>query len=183
MLIVVFSQRKRGQLVCLAVVKLTGSGDLCTACVVFEFLMAGCCSDVTYLSDKATAHAYWDQGCCCRPRSFRKVSLGCYCPVLKFHGHVTEQFVSSSRARRTHCACRWCSACSPITFTRGPYSLKNRISFGSHFLLISLPFDQLQLVPSGGDTGPRRTSAGTQIFCHLRPGPMPRRKIALSPVS
>jgi hypothetical protein len=32
--------------------------------------------------------------------------------------------------------------------------------------------DQLQLVPSGGDSGPRRDQRGTQIFCHLHPGPM-----------
>jgi hypothetical protein len=28
--------------------------------------------------------------------------------------------------------------------------------------------DQLQLVPLGGDTGPRREQHGTQIFCHLK---------------
>jgi hypothetical protein len=31
--------------------------------------------------------------------------------------------------------------------------------------------DQLQLVPSGGDSGPRRDQHGTQMFCHLHPGP------------
>jgi hypothetical protein len=36
----------------------------------------------------------------------------------------------------------------------------------------TLLLDQLQLVQSGGDSGPRRDQHGTQIFCHLHLGPM-----------
>jgi hypothetical protein len=58
-----------------------------------------------------------------------------------------------------------------------PTALFILIAFDSSRLLASrmisgLWLDQLQLVPLSGDTGPRRDQHGTQIFCHLHPGPM-----------
>jgi hypothetical protein len=64
-----------------------------------------------------------------------------------------------------------------LKYPQKPAASSLQSSVGPPYLVFMMKnvgvfLDQLQLVPSGGDIGPRRDQHGTNIFCNLRPGPI-----------
>jgi hypothetical protein len=56
-------------------------------------------------------------------------------------------------------------------FMVSPQKVSNR-PFGWTMKIFVAILDQVRLVLSGGDTGPRCDQHGTKLFCHLHPGPI-----------